>query len=83
MGRYLKWLGQNDDIYNMYLDWKEKGVSANFKWIMGISAVHSNCRCGWRDVRHTSHVTRHTSHIPFDRLCIRLKEVFDQELGQS
>jgi hypothetical protein len=42
--RYLKWLGQNDDIYNMYLDWKVKGVSENFKWIMSISAVHSNCR---------------------------------------
>ena len=65
LAEYLKWLGQHDDIYNMYtlftvhhhasranshihnmyLDWKVKGVSENFKWIMGISAVHSNCRC--------------------------------------
>jgi hypothetical protein len=44
LAEYLKWLGQNDDIYNMYLDWKVKGVSDNFKWIMSISAVHSNCR---------------------------------------
>jgi hypothetical protein len=44
LAEYLKWLAVNDDIYNMYLDWKVKGVSDNFKWIMNISAVHSNCR---------------------------------------
>ena len=34
--------------------------------------------------RHTSHVTRHTSHVTRHtarRLCMRLKEVFDQELA--
>jgi hypothetical protein len=60
----------------MYLDWKVKGVSDNFKWIMSISAVHSNCRsfrapnaaCCKSDVAH-------------HRLCMRLKEVLEQELA--
>jgi len=44
LAKYLKYLDGNKTAYMEYVDWKEKGVSTQFRALVDLSNVHSFCR---------------------------------------
>jgi hypothetical protein len=44
LAEYLKFLDENDDEYQKYLDWKREGLSRKFKAIADWGSLHSHCR---------------------------------------